>query len=657
MSAIPARKPNPGRRSIHSPAPPNRSPTPSRDTTSIPVANGSTAIGRRHTIREGPNGAPFANGHVPNGSISSLRNGISARSAVKRPSVSGGLDDGELEKDLIIADLRQKVSKLESTAETAAVEFAESMKAMQKRTEEAIEEAAKLEELLHSKDDQLEDLEIQVKDLQRGKRDRASIHDAERLAWSQEKEDMVEKEEELNATIQRLKEALAQSQRERSIDETSSGRRSSGESQAEDVMQFAPPSQSSTPPPRNPNNNILLQKDKIIQQLRLELAEYQIRVAEADHMGGSKVHELEQRLMEVRMANARLMEDNESFQLLLSTATLNGDFSRGDFMTNAFSDGPHASSSKENDDEDGQRINRSPVSSSLADELEDVEENETHEEAENQRKLEAELKSLKDQNKAMSLYINNIIERLLQHKDFEAILDKTPSLGSIQASQAKEESEKSSKAPPPPPAADKPATVNLLNRTRSIASQGLVGGRTLNKPMPAIPSAEQEPTPLQRSQSMRVTPSGLRHKRSQSDTGGAYANGANLVNTMLPKAPPRASTFFSSGATSGDSYTARPARSRNSVASSLSVASSISDGSNDAPLPSPTLGGGPIGMIAGNKLRPLRLVQENTGGSKSPISPADDKTNKRASWMGWFNRGKEEEAPTSNIVFERKDIE
>ena len=35
--------------------------------------------------------------------------------------------------------------------------------------------------------------------------------------------------------------------------------------------------------------------------------------------------------MEARMANARLMEDNESYQLLLQEKTLNGEFTKSDF--------------------------------------------------------------------------------------------------------------------------------------------------------------------------------------------------------------------------------------------------------------------------------------------------------------------------------------
>ena len=44
------------------------------------------------------------------------------------------------------------------------------------------------------------------------------------------------------------------------------------------------------------------------------------------------MHELEKQMVDLRMVNARLIEDNDSFQLLLGEKTLNGTLSRGDFL-------------------------------------------------------------------------------------------------------------------------------------------------------------------------------------------------------------------------------------------------------------------------------------------------------------------------------------
>lgn len=60
-----------------------------------------------------------------------------------------------------------------------------------------------------------------------------------------------------------------------------------------------------------------------------------------------------------------------------------------------------------------------------------------------------------------------------------------------------------------------------------------------------------------------------------------------------------------------------------------------------------------------NKLRPLRLVQENKDNEnanqlrRGMSAMADDEAAKkkanRSSWIGWFNKGKEEQAPPRNF--------
>lgn len=162
---------------------PPRSPTPSRESlgSGIPVASHSSssssttgsAIGRRHTIREG------LPGHSPHGSLSSLRAGASARSVLKRSSISGNVDDTELEKDATISDLTQRVKSLEANAQAAAENFADQVKALQSRTEEAVDEATRMEEQLHSKDEEIEGLQAQIKDLERKNRDQEHIYEAE----------------------------------------------------------------------------------------------------------------------------------------------------------------------------------------------------------------------------------------------------------------------------------------------------------------------------------------------------------------------------------------------------------------------------------------------------------------------------------------------
>ncbi|TGZ81352.1 hypothetical protein EX30DRAFT_340637 [Ascodesmis nigricans] len=604
-----------------------RSPTPS-SLPAGPPTNGHArpaspaAISRRNTI------------HRRDSSVSSP---LSARAAVKtRPDSS---DESELETAAILDDLRGRLAKSESAAEAAAEEYRKQIKALQLRLEQSDKEQHKQEEALHAKEDVIETLEMQVKELMRGKRDQENIFEAERIAAQQEKEELLDREAELTAIIQRLKEN--RSQRERN---SMAERRTSYDSSNEDGenVRFAPANHSPSPAP----NNLIIQKDKIIESLRLELAEAQIRLAEADHLGGTKLQQLEAQLLDARMTNARLVEDNESFQLLLSTAAMNGDYPRGDYM-HAFSD--HDSETES----EPKKVPGSPrqplgIGSNLAEELEEADK----EESDRIRKLEAEIKSLKETNKAMSLYISGIIERILQHKDSEAILDKSQSVPA------------NDKPPVPEPKEEQP--VGFLQRTKSL----ITPKAPVRRPEPIL---DTNP-PLTRSQSVRG-PGGGGHKRSQSDVSSinsVYRNDGFIT--------PRAGTFY--GGQSGEHYTRSNRRTRDST---ISIDSGVSDiDSHVGSIPSPSRQQHEryrpeprtFGTVAGgNKLRPLTLVQNNVnngtmsptlGGGKFLGDWADDgrekanKQGKRTSWMGWFNRGTanpDDRPVTTDVVFEGKDVD
>lgn len=459
--------------------------------------------------------------------------------------------------------------------------------------------------------------------------------------------------------------------------------------------QFAPPS-SLEQGDSNSSSKLLTQKDRQIETLRLELADAHIKLVELENRGGGRLQELEKSLLETKITNARLMEDNESFQLLLSEKTLNGDFSKTDVM--------HDSSGL----------------GSLAEELELAEG-----ESENYRRLEYEAKALKEQNKALTLYVESIIGRLLQHKEFENILEKTPDLMSgkprpksppeskCEPSAAKIDKEL---PPPPPPKDEEPQQPSsLLQRARSavagprrprplsqIFSQTSVPSALSSPPLETPPATPTEnhstapSVPLARSQSNRNSNS---HRRSQSEMPLA---GAPLVNHMY-RGPPSggssamispglspsiaASTaartsFFNPSASATvipattqsvqnpPSTTAPSSRlpsgttvsnlstSRNPNSSSNSTFSSSSGPNKDAAevgstsSPPRNVSGGSHGpqytgaVMTQNRLRPLRLVQENTGeGSEEEEREREREKEKarkkanRGSWMpGWMGR-------------------
>ena len=401
-----------------------------------------------------------------------------------------------------------------------------------------------------------------------------------------------------------------------------------------DSGSFAPPSSVHRSDSRN-TSKLLLQKDKMIESLRLELAEAQIKLVETENQGGGRLQEVERLLMEARMANARLMEDNESYQLLLQERTMKGDFGTSDFSYMGASSNQDALAALEG---------RSTGAPSLADELSEAAVNDVPQESDNDahRRLETELKTVKDQNKALTLYINKIIERLLQHQDFEHILD--------QSNDSKGLPDTNKDLPAPP---GKQATgASLLQRAKSIAI-GTGTARPRPRPMSVMPTANPGPSAHNNPDTAPSIPIGLnrsastRRGRPMSEqyTGGA----ASVVNAMYrggadgPLSPTlRSSQTFnfmpqgagnraSSGGSSAPHSAGAPSSGNfpgmKSETSSTSGDSAGGDVTTPPSMSPPRSHHEKTTTFAGNKPRPLRLVQENHDATMN--------ANKRQSWIGW----------------------
>lgn len=427
---------------------------------------------------------------------------------------------------------------------------------------------------------------------------------------------------------------------------------------------FAPSSLLQQPSESRDDSKMMMQKDRVIESLRLELAEAHIKLVETENMGGDQMQVLEKQLLETRMVNARLMEDNESFQLLLGEKTLNGDFTKTECM------------------QEPTAYNGPSGLESLAEELESASEGGS----DNYRRLEAESRSLKDQNKALTLYIESILSRLLQHKDFETLLEKTPDLmsGPPKPSPAYRSTtaDTDKELPPPPSEKDGEALPSLLQRARSVVagpSRPNVRSKPANPMPPGAPQAAtttEDPStapsvPLVRSQPVRRSS----HGRSQSDMAHAApainhmyrgssstGSGGAITPGISPAATaPRSSFFAPAAVTSRPAAAARgPSASRapsDRVGSSSN--STVSDHSGELDAPSPPRNNAAATNYAGavmtqNKLRPLRLVQENRemeGGASGVAQRVRDEEEamrrkaNRGSWMGWFNRGAQEGPP------------
>lgn len=529
-------------------------------------------------------------------------------------------------------------------AETTSEEYRKQAEVLQSRLDETVSEQVKYEEKCHEHEEQIEALQNEQREATRKIREMEAIYEAERSSMVKEKEEMSNREEQLQMIIARLKDSLNQKMsKEDNDDEVRSTRSLNPTSPGLEGGSFAPPASLQRSDSRN-QSKLVMQKDKLIESLRLELAEAQIKLVESENRGGGRLQEVEKLLMETRMANARLMEDNESYQLLLQEKTLNGDFKNSDF---SYMGGPQS-----NDDALAALEGKSG-GASLADELGDAAEGE--DQSDTIRRLEGDVRSMKDQNKALTLYINRIIERLLQHQDFEHILDQTEP-------GAKPDTNKDLPAPP-----REASGSSVLQRAKSMAIYNpQVAIKPRPRPMSVMPTAANLaqfsnpdtapsiPIGLGRSQSTRrVRP------MSEQITGAA-----SVVNQMYkgpdgPLSPisRNSQTFFSTPQrernTSGATASSVPGNfpGMRSETSSVSGDSS-SQMTNDRDTISSTPNQSPPRekkvtqrFDAGNKPRPLRLVQEN--------NEAQAAANKRQSWIGgWFAKKEEVTSPRESVIRE-----
>lgn len=413
---------------------------------------------------------------------------------------------------------------------------------------------------------------------------------------------------------------------------------------------------------------------------------------ELENKGGGRVQDLEKSLIDARVTNARLMEENESFQSLLMEKTLNGDFTQKNL---------HIMNS--NSDSDRPSTSGTGLGASLADELSAVSEGDEDAtpDSDRIRRLEIELNRQQAENKALTLYINRIIERILKHRGgFEAILSNNDdevasATASAPAPSPPPVPDKDKELPPPPPLKDDEdgqEPQGFLQRAKSIAY-----GRTRPRPNTYIEpshtpglteSISTAPSiPLSRTQSKRQS---LALPRRANTTTDFNAGAAAVVGNMFRPhddggvgSPginsPRTSSYFGlmnrvpSGkiarlASQSEEDGRRPA-------SADSLSEEVDDGGarkealdaltgggddkaslapSDAPSPPRSIGSkDDRQVLSGNKIRPLRLVTEE-----------QKKAGNRQSWIpnitnmpnvgSWFNstagaqQQQQGQPPTSN---------
>lgn len=355
------------------------------------------------------------------------------------------------------------------------------------------------------------------------------------------------------------------------------------------------------------------------------MAEAQLEAIEAETRNGRHTQDLEHSLLQARIMNAKLMEENESVQFLAiekpsGMPRRSSVRSAHDSLAGAEESGLDATTK----DMDGGNDLIQPIPSQIA--------------------------VLQDENKALTVYINTIVSRLLQY-DMDWVLDKN----------SEPRGPRIPDKDMPPPLPDKDDYLdNLLSKTKSFFG-------TEKPRQVSLGTVESTPTPTAHEHPdtapsipivrplARTTSSASRRVADWIPTSAPSMNG--LYRGYSPTRNPNSAHINSAGSSPDKSFgvTPRPIRiiSGGSVPtieeedklghdpqrdSKLSndrhSMASESNGSLSPPQSAvgSTIGDrGPATVMGGSKMRPLRLVQETQSEEDAR------KAANRASWMGWFN--------------------
>lgn len=119
------------------------------------------------------------------------------------------------EKVAAIDDLKERLAK----AETASDEYRKQAEVLQARFDEVTKEHVKYEEKCHELEEQTETLQNEKREATRKIRELEGIYEAEHSAMVKEKEEMGNREEELQMIIARLKDSLNQQKMSNNDDE------------------------------------------------------------------------------------------------------------------------------------------------------------------------------------------------------------------------------------------------------------------------------------------------------------------------------------------------------------------------------------------------------------------------------------------------------
>ncbi|KAA8917671.1 hypothetical protein TRICI_000168 [Trichomonascus ciferrii] len=308
-------------------------------------------------------------------------------SASSRP---GSSQHHHMDVQTLIAS-NESLQKALEFEEMESQQLERQVKEQRSKLDSALIEQSRLEQDMVERDKTILRLQQELKQTKRSKHDLENQLSQEQMHYINEKQEWLDKEAEYEKKLQHLHEHGPPTPPLKDYPTPTS-----------------PPQQNKAPPPppQPQGNNVVSQKvadrmknelDVVKQQLELVSKEYSLR------------HEkLRDEADELRKLNERLMEENQGFQVLLAQKAVKGEFNLADELASAKED--EQDEEQENDNDDDENNN----------EEEDEEKRELRKRV---YKLEFEVKSIQNHNRALKLSLERLVKRLLEYRDFEKVVE------------------------------------------------------------------------------------------------------------------------------------------------------------------------------------------------------------------------------------------
>ncbi|KAF9128035.1 hypothetical protein BGW39_005376 [Mortierella sp. 14UC] len=258
-------------------------------------------------------------------------------------------------------------------------------------------------------------------------------------------------------------------------------------------------------------------QENVVSELRKQILSMNQDLIERQRNFTLKETELHAQINQAQELNKGLMEENESYQMLLHEKSMNGEFMQTSIMKNTgYNDDPsatplatHSNGSINLADELNKALDRSPLPNS-------------------EKSIEEEVKALRESNTALGLYIARILTRIMENPHLQAVLaaDYSPRRASIpespptlisQTNKSNSNVNSGNNTPETePPAKEEKPREKPVGRTRSSSLFG-AGGFFSRKAAP-----EPAPTP--------VTNSGKSSARNSSEDDAASGTSTGFTS-------------------------------------------------------------------------------------------------------------------------------